>query len=520
MKKIKTSLIAFSAMLMVSCSDFLEDYSQELSRVEKWQDLDELLLGEGYMKSSRFTTDQYNDPSDLNPNLDILHYMSDELTQYADFDKGDPLAIVQPMFPFYTWQRDTGMDEDGRYMGGDEKYWNFLYERINIVNMVLSEIDNMPEADADDKAGKERVKGEALFLRAAYYFLLTNLYGEPYVPSKAESALGVPMKLTEYVEDIEFERASLKTLYSQITDDLTLAESLLDGKSRKSIYHANDIAAYLLHSRVALYMQDWQTAADMAAEVIERQPQLRYLADVAPGSDAITKDSPETIFSMGGYLVAINFADYEGMFGDYYPTYTVSDDIVQLFDDDDYRKSLYLGESDLFGIENVFLKVNGQRRNWSKYYDVSDCFLLRTPEAYLTMAEANAYLGKEDDARATLRKFLATRMMGAVNVTESGKELVDLIRNERAKEFLLEGHRWFDLRRYTVCEPYPWSKTIEHAHVYYDRSRYDILETRYYRLEANDKAYTLPIPRKITNFQISLGKNERPDREPFNIIHN
>ena len=42
----------------------------------------------------------------------------------------------------------------------------------------------------------------------------------------------------------------------------------------------------------------------------------------------------------------------------------------------------------------------------------------------------------------------------------SGEELVDEIRNERRKELCLEGHRWFDLRRYAACVKYPFKKEI------------------------------------------------------------
>ena len=104
-----------------------------------------------------------------------------------------------------------------------------------------------------------------------------------------------------------------------------------------------------------------------------------------------------------------------------------------------------------------------------------------------------------------LETFLDTRMNLAVSVTEGGNALIDLIREERAREFLLEGHRWFDLRRYTVCQPYSWSKTIEHAHNYYEEM-YDSNATYadWYRLEENDVAYTLPVPRAIREFQVSM----------------
>lgn len=52
--------------------------------------------------------------------------------------------------------------------------------------------------------------------------------------------------------------------------------------------------------------------------------------------------------------------------------------------------------------------------------------------------------------------------------TESGESLVTLIREERQCELCLEGHRWYDLRRYLVCEKYPYSKTITHYYTSFD----------------------------------------------------
>ena len=162
------------------------------------------------------------------------------------------------------------------------------------------------------------------------------------------------------------------------------------------------------------------------------------------------------------------------------------------------------------------MKVSGQGDRRSSYAEVSSSFLLRTPEAYLTYAEAMAYAGKETEARSTLETFLKTRMSGKISVTESGNNLIDLIREERAREFLLEGHRWFDLRRYTVCQPYPWSKTITHDYVFYQSAHwpYGVDYVERYTLEKDDAAYTLPIPRAIRNFQASIGNNIRPDRQP------
>lgn len=117
--------------------------------------------------------------------LDILHFMSDEIVMSDD--NYNNLGYYESMFPFYTWQQDTGVDRQMRYVGGDAQYWNQLYERINVCNMILALIDGQPEHFPTDAVEKERVKGEASFMRGLYYFMLTNLYAQPYVPSTAAS---------------------------------------------------------------------------------------------------------------------------------------------------------------------------------------------------------------------------------------------------------------------------------------------------------------------------------------------
>lgn len=501
------ALTSVLAMTATSCSDFLKEYSQDLAKVESWSDLDELLLGDGYLPPAKLTENTGN--------LDILHFMSDEIkpdyTYNGYYGVGYQYYTTE-MFPFYTWMADTGIDQLRQYHGGDEVYWNDLYKRINICNMVLELIDEQPEPRIGDAEEKERVKGEACFLRGAYYFLLANLYGKPYDPATADADLGVPVKLTGTIEDVEFQRFPLSAVYTQILSDLSDAERFLEGKTRKSVYRANTVAVNLLQSRVYLYMQNWEKAAEYAEKVLKVQPSLLDLHTKSVGEDCLYKASPETIFSMGGYAIATAFADSQTWGYDDPTTYYVSDDMLALYTDEDLRKERYIGKSEFMELDNVFMKVNGQFSKYANYSEVSSSFLLRTPEAYLTYAEAMAFAGNEGAARTKLQDFLKTRMSDPVEVSESGNDLIDLIRNERAREFLLEGHRWFDLRRYTVCQLYPWSKTITHDYIFYNTttSKVDYIES--YTLEKFDAAYTLPIPRKVRNFQVSLGNNIRPDR--------
>ena len=46
-------IICCIAGLFSACSDFLKEYSQDLAKVESFSDLDEVLLGKGYLPWGR-----------------------------------------------------------------------------------------------------------------------------------------------------------------------------------------------------------------------------------------------------------------------------------------------------------------------------------------------------------------------------------------------------------------------------------------------------------------------------------
>jgi hypothetical protein len=73
----------------------------------------------------------------------------------------------------------------------------------------------------------------------------------------------------------------------------------------------------------------------------------------------------------------------------------------------------------------------------------------RTGEMYLIRAEAYAKTGDEVDAVADLNTLRAARINGYVPVVLAGVALTDAIVQERRKELICEGHRFFDLKRTT-----------------------------------------------------------------------
>jgi hypothetical protein len=517
----------------VSCSSgFLKEYSQDLSRVRSAEDLNELLMGDCILPLSLFE-DFHGIYEVSNHNFMVLHFMGDELQENISTDRSpDILYATQRYFPYFTWQENCWIDYQGNASqeSFETSFWNLAYEKINNCNMVIDAEDDVDAATDDDKLLLKHVMGECHFLRAFYYLTLANLYGKPYAPSTASTELAVPIKTTSYIEDKEYRRNTVAEVYDQILADLNEAERCLDDVSiPRTIYHVGLPSVYILHSRVALYMQDWETARQYAQLALQSKSDLRDLSqwNASTTGYPINSDNPEVLYSngascFGNYVfprpqtTSSSYSSYSTS-----PIFTVDDHLVALYVDNDGRKFAYItNQDDVTNHQWSYHKIDNSKASYGKYKTVSDVFSIRTAEAYLNLAEAEAHLGNAEEACRYLNQLRAARIAGVENVTLSGAELVQFIREERERELCFEGHRWFDLRRYMVDEQYPYTKEIVHTFSSYTYVRriYHRAITSYYRLEQGDDAYTLNLPKSVRDFQNSIGSNSRPSRQAFRVV--
>ena len=302
----------------------------------------------------------------------------------------------------------------------------------------------------------------------------------------------------------------MAAVYEQIIRDLERAESCLLETPRKSVYRADINATYLLMSRAYLYMQDYPNAKKYAQLVLDRNNYLTDLRTFDGIDNVFTADNGEVLFSMGGHLLS-NYMYGTDDTPENYPFY-VSEDLANAFASDDLRKRLYICETPGYGY--TYKKIYWGQAHYGSPCTVSDNFLFRTSEAYLNLAEAAAFDNDEATARQMLAQLQAKRFNTAPTITASSNDLIDLIREERQRELCLEGHRWFDLRRYMVCEAYPWTKPITHPYTEFSDTDWSPSRRRVFELPPNDEAYTLAFPREVLDFQSSLNTNNRPDRLP------
>jgi tetratricopeptide (TPR) repeat protein len=360
-----------------------------------------------------------------------------------------------------------------------------------------------------------RVNGEAHFLRALYYFLLVNTYGKPYNKASANTDYGVPLKTDPAIEAGFFSRATVQQVYDQIINDLLQAEKDLEGYNKGSVVRANQAAVQALLGRIYLYTEEYEKAAAYADKVLARNYQIINLNNFNFANNFLQLSSPETIFNMGedaiNYLYPVFGPSlFTHDLSAAVDTYRVSDDLLQSFETDDLRPSVFFDQGERPG--QLYAKVRG----FDLSGNVSEIFMMRLPEIYLNKAEALAVLGRNDEAINMLQELRRKRFAATPSPPPAGGQaLVDFIREERRRELCFEGHRWFDLRRYAVNSKYPFSKSIRHNSYAYNSSLASYVQG-YYELKPYSQdaaAYVVPLhPFEIQFNKETLTNEPRPSR--------
>jgi tetratricopeptide (TPR) repeat protein len=305
--------------------------------------------------------------------------------------------------------------------------WIDSYQVINIANNVLSALDVVDEADRD------RVEGEALFLRSLMFFDLVRYYAQQYQTGSAGTALGIPIVLipTRGIDENSFvTRNSVEEVYTRVIADLTTAASKLPEENE--IYATSGAATALL-ARIYLQKGDYAKARDAANTVInsglyELQPTY---ADVFNNND----NTPEDIFA-----TQITSQDRSSAMTEFFsvPEYGGRDGDIEILE---AHLNLYSpGDERL----DLFFLGNGGMRSgkWNNMYGIVN--LIRLPEMYLIRAESNIRLGTTTGA-APLSDYNIVHeragLLPAASIT-----LNDILL-ERRLELSYEGFRIHDQRR-------------------------------------------------------------------------
>ena len=490
MKASNLIIIVLSLSLFLfntGCKKFLTEASQDMQYANTAARLQEVLVGSGYMPHMTAAPNTSYGPTNDPMYWPWLNGMDDDITEFV---KGPYVFDMRTfVFGFYTWQKNPFVNKNFQPINDDT--WAKTYKNIAAVNAIIAKTDVLN----DNPALLKQLKGEALFLRAEYYFYMVNLYANAYQPKTSTTDLGVPLKVTEFVQDQFFTRSTVDSVYKQIVSDLNMAAACLASVSQPNIYHADVHAVHLLQSRVYLYMQDWENAMVAADKVIAGRPALYNLATYQLHTSFYSKTSPEAIFTQGGNAMIVQ------MFENGLKTMQPTTELMNLYDPGDLRRTAF------FEVDNQG-KYRYTKMYVSSTYGVqpteifADNYFMRNAEAYLNKAEAAAMLGRTGDANTAINTLRQARFLPAdyTPADLSGQELVNFIRDERRRELCFEGHRWFDLKRYAINPKYPFTKTI--VHTYSEATTYGQppVVRATLTLLPGDPAYLIPIPDQAIQF--------------------
>ena len=309
--------------------------------------------------------------------------------------------------------------------------WNGTYNLIYAVNAV---IEGVSASASIPVVEKEKLLGEAYFVRAYLHFYLVNLYGAiPYVLS------------TDYETNSVIYKKTVGDVYAQLTTDLQQAISLMpEAYPTVERVRPNRSVAYALMARVKLYTQHWAEALLYSEMVINNSALYTWVPNL---NQVFLKGSTGTLWQLfpaaagAPALDAQTFIFSSGP----PPNRALSTDFMSSFEVGDLRRSSWVGtvtNSAGTWYYPFKYKVNAASSSTAEY-----SILFRLEEQYLIRAEANARLGNLAASALDLNKI--RNRAGLANTTASTQsELVDAILQERRVELFTElGHRWFDLKR-------------------------------------------------------------------------
>jgi len=360
-----------------------------------------------------------------------------------------------------------------------EAVWKRYYDGVFKCNVVIS---GLPDDNTAVSASvKSSCIAQAKFLRAYYYFTLTNCYGD------------IPLHLkVETPEEVQSPAIPQAEIYLQIEQDLKDASADLptswsgadDGRATKG-------AALSLLAKTYLFEQKWDSAATTAQQV-EALGIYSLNNLFTDNFNANKKDNPEAIFSvwqasgqspfLGNNLNQWFAPRSLNGYGFFYPTqslienfekttsgvvdprfgYTLSGTDAPNYYDTTYQTGWsstgYVTKKQIQPLSQIPVSIKG---DGNLNYEA-----IRFADVLLIEAEALNEEGKSSEALVPLNKvrkraresYLYDNTLPGFGTVPDGllpditttdqSQLRDDIRKERRSELALEFHRYFDMIRY------------------------------------------------------------------------
>ena len=340
-------------------------------------------------------------------------------------------------------------------------FWKLQYNGINQCNTVLEKVPGIEM----DEALKNRILGEAHFLRAYYYFLLTQVYGD------------VPMLLRLTPPDeLKIPKTSKPEIYQQIVADCDQAAAWLPAQfTGGDVGRATKGAANALAAKTFIYEKNWAKALEYIAKV-KGSGVYALVADYEDNFRKDTQNNSESVWEIQHANLELGVGNslnqwWRSKKVQGYGFAEVTQEFVDAFETDDPRRKFTVAKNneDYHGYiykpsySSTHFSVKKYLQDTSSVSQTSDGDInytaIRYAEVLLWEAEALAELDRVPEAQAPLEAVRARARAQATDpatalpmiVTTDKTEMIAAIRHERQVELGFEMHRFFDLVRWGIA---------------------------------------------------------------------
>ncbi|MFZ2900121.1 MAG: RagB/SusD family nutrient uptake outer membrane protein [Saprospiraceae bacterium] len=352
-------------------------------------------------------------------------------------------------------------------------FWKVQYQGISQCNLVL---DNLDKVDMG-AAQRDRITGEALFLRSYYYFLLAQVFGD----APLFTSIAPP-------DELKVPRTPVPQIYARIEADCERAATLLpESYPAADIGRATKGAAYALAAKAYLYEKKWE-------QVLEQIDKIKALGiydlmgDYQDNFREETQNNAESVWEIQHTNLELGVGNFINQWWfskkvEGYGFAEVTQEYFDSFEPDDPRRDFTIAKNndDYFGVvyKNSFSATKFSPRKYlqadSTLTQKADGDInytaIRYAEVLLWEAEALNELGEVADAQVPLEQVRARARAQAADpatalppvTTTNQEEMRQAIRHERAVELGFEMHRFFDLVRWGIAaETLPGFQTGKH----------------------------------------------------------
>ncbi len=523
-------LVSAFSWSLISCDDFLDKNPDDRTELNTKAKIRDVLV-------SAYPNASYSIMAELS---------SDNFIDNNNYIKPSPKLNAFRRFheEIFAWEPAVS----GTTQDSPTAFWGTTYKAIATANHALEAIEKMESEGTTADLSPQ--KGEALLCRAFGHFLLVNLFSKTYKDEElSELDPGIPYSVKPETEvDVKYPRGTVAEVYRKIEADIEAGFPLIsDREYQVPQYHFNRKAAAAFAARFYLYKRNYDKVVEYANIVLGDNPGKNSFRDWSKdysGPRLLGYDYINSVHTCNLLLIPV-YSNFIDVFGSRYGNNG----------DDALKGGLYgtgptwSGSKYPPSMEGKLFVIGSQDYGLylPKYYPmfeytdrVAGTGFARevrvefTPEeTLLCRAEAYVYLNQTANAVKDLQLWNEVRLSNEVLtesviksfytaakplfvkqfnteklsprfvVTKEQKPFIDCVLHFRRIETVLDGLRWFDLKRYGI--------EIEHAIGE---------ENRVIKLTYDDPRRALQLPASVIAAGLEPNVYSNPEAKMTKLIMN